>query len=130
GGDVEIWVENPVVGVGTGQAALHRGQILDVEMVASHTEFARLLAEHGVFGIAAGLLLFFMAWNNLRRARSVPAKATVAAAMAWAFLFMAGGGRGGGGAAVFFCCCLFPLLYPRAPPRAPPPRPPPAPAPP
>jgi O-antigen ligase len=90
--DLEIWLENPVLGVGTGQAAFHRGQILDVEMVASHTEFARLLAEHGIFGIAAGLLLFFMAWSNLRRARSVAAKATVAAALAWAFLFMAGSG--------------------------------------
>jgi O-antigen ligase len=90
--DLEIWLENPVLGVGTGQAAFHRGQILDVQMVASHTEFARLLAEHGVFGIAAGLLLFFMAWTNLRRARSVPVKATVAAALAWSFLFMAGSG--------------------------------------
>jgi O-antigen ligase len=90
--DLEIWLQNPLLGVGTGQAAFHRGQILDVQMVASHTEFARLLAEHGVFGIGAGLLLFFMAWNNLRRARSPLLKATVVAAMAWAFLFMAGSG--------------------------------------
>ena len=49
--EIEIWLENPLFGVGPGQAMYHR----DVSVVdaAAHTEFSRLLAEHGLFGLTA-----------------------------------------------------------------------------
>jgi hypothetical protein len=90
--DFKIWQESPVLGVGTGQAFFYREKYLDMGSVAAHTEFSRLLAEHGLPGIFAGLLLFMMAFLNLRQARSPIPQATVAATIAWSFLCMAANG--------------------------------------
>ena len=86
--DLKIWADNPIFGVGPGQARLHR----DVfhRYIAAHTEFSRMVAEHGIFGLAALLLLFIEGGRRLRLARGPTAKAAVAAALIWSLLFMLG----------------------------------------
>lgn len=47
--DLRIMIEHPVLGVGPGLVKQHRGELEG----AGHTEFSRLLAEHGSFGVIA-----------------------------------------------------------------------------
>ena len=60
--ELEIFKENIIMGVGPGMATKARAQKLrgvKEELVANHTEFSRMLAEHGLFGLAALLILLF-----------------------------------------------------------------------
>ncbi|MCB1031903.1 MAG: hypothetical protein KDA95_11230 [Acidimicrobiales bacterium] len=45
--DVELFFAKPIFGSGAGMATFDRGS----QQVAAHTEYTRLLAEHGLFGI-------------------------------------------------------------------------------
>jgi O-Antigen ligase len=83
--DIELWKENPAMGVGPGVAAFTEGRLLQA---ASHTEFSRLLAEHGAFGLISLLALLSMALQSLIRARDARGKAIVASMIAWSFFFM------------------------------------------
>lgn len=84
--DLDIWLKNPVWGVGPGRSALmHLSLFRDS---ASHTEFSRMLAEHGALGLASMLLLFLMAARNVRRARGAWPRALAASLVGWSFLFM------------------------------------------
>lgn len=58
-GDLELWKENFIFGTGVGSSKLMRNNGLDRN--ASHNEFTRLLAEHGIFGFLYIfiLLIFF-----------------------------------------------------------------------
>jgi hypothetical protein len=84
--DLQIWSDNPVFGVGPGQAAPYRAMLH--REAAAHTEFSRMLAEHGVFGFLALLLLSLIGYRNLRRARDPKALALAAALTCWGFGFM------------------------------------------
>lgn len=84
--DLGIWLKNPVWGVGPGRSALmHLALFRDS---ASHTEFSRLLAEHGALGLVSILLLITMAIRNVSRARGATGKALMASLVGWSFLFM------------------------------------------
>lgn len=85
-GDLQVFYDHPVLGVGPGEAKNYRP---DHKQAAAHTEFSRLLAEHGVFGLAALLLMLVMSWRHLWKAQSRMAKAMVIALNFWSFLFMA-----------------------------------------
>lgn len=56
--DMLVWQRNIIFGVGPGASKYARVSILDQE-VAAHVELSRLLAEHGIFGLAICLLLIF-----------------------------------------------------------------------
>jgi hypothetical protein len=84
--DLQIWMENPVFGVGPGMGMFYRAELL--KFVASHTEYTRLLAEHGIFGVAAILLLLVMAVQGIRRSKSLVGKALAASMIGWCLLFM------------------------------------------
>ena len=56
--DVQIFLEYPIAGVGPGMASAERGAILG-KAIGAHTEYTRLLAEHGMFGIFALLILLY-----------------------------------------------------------------------
>lgn len=56
GSELDLFKENPVLGVGIGMGKSYRTQSLGQE-VASHNEITRLLAEHGVFGVIILLVL-------------------------------------------------------------------------
>ncbi len=55
---------------------------------ASHTEYTRMLAEHGAFGVASLGLLLFIWMRAYRNARPVKSKVLVVAAIAFASGFM------------------------------------------
>lgn len=94
--DLKIWYEHPLFGVGPGGAdPIHtlilRGQPgLGEDDIATHTEFSRLLAEHGFCGLVALLLLILMAMHNVRRQPDLVTKAFVLSLLVWTFIFMSG----------------------------------------
>ena len=89
--DLQIAMEHPALGVGVGQGMFIRAEQFGLEKVA-HTEFTRLLAEHGIFGVGALGLLLLMGVQAMWRARTVRAKALVASMLCFSFLFMVGSG--------------------------------------
>jgi O-antigen ligase len=88
--DLQVWREHPVLGVGPGEADGYRKAIygdLFKYGVAAHTEFSRLLSEHGIFGLAALMAVLLASVRRLRRHRSHKAKAVAAAMIGWALVF-------------------------------------------
>lgn len=85
--DMQLWKDNPLFGVGAGQSVYFH-TLGEHAKIASHTEFTRLLAEHGSFGILAILMLVLMAISFLQRARNAPNKAFAAAIICWVFSYM------------------------------------------
>lgn len=67
--DLKIFLENPILGVGTGMGKIVRKQDSGQE-VASHNEISRMLSEHGLFGIFGLLILFIIPFllyiNNIQ----------------------------------------------------------------
>ncbi len=84
--DLQIWSDNPVFGVGPGQATTLRAE--SYRESSAHTEFSRLVAEHGAFGFMAFLLLIFIGFQNLRREGAIHNKAVMVALTCWSFGFM------------------------------------------
>jgi hypothetical protein len=82
--DVRTFFENPLVGVGPGRAKEFRsiGQPL-----LSHTEYSRLLSEHGIFGLVSLFLLVVMIYDNWRTIGQ--GGFYLLAVMAWGLLFFA-----------------------------------------
>jgi O-antigen ligase len=85
--ELELWKENPLMGVGPGMSKYYRADLLGFE-VASHTEFTRLLSEHGTLGLLALLVLIGIAGRAYLRAPTVLEKAWVASFSGWAFIEM------------------------------------------
>lgn len=85
--DLTIWKENPILGVGPGMGPASRLAVLGVAL-AAHTEWSRLVAEHGLLGFGAAICLIAMAWRACGRDRRPFERALAAALIVWAFLFM------------------------------------------
>jgi len=85
--DLALWREHPVLGVGPGMSKYYRANLLGME-VASHTEFTRLLSEHGTFGLLALVVLVAIAGLAYLRAPSALEKAWVSALSGWTFIEM------------------------------------------
>ena len=83
--DLDVWYANPVLGVGPGISKTER--IFGFGF-ASHTEYTRVLAEHGSAGLLSLLVLFWMAARAYLRAPNVEAQTWIAALMAWPLLEM------------------------------------------
>ncbi|MCB1014220.1 MAG: O-antigen ligase family protein [Acidimicrobiales bacterium] len=81
--DYETFTEHPGLGVGVGQSEFYR---IERRLIASHTEYTRLLAEHGLLGIVALLCLAAMVVTAFRRQRLSLGQAWVAALVAWTAL--------------------------------------------
>ena len=86
--DLEIWFENPLLGVGPGLAKHCRRTILGYT-AAAHTELTRLVAEHGALGLVVIFLFMFMALRAYRSAPSNASRAWVACLVAWVMAEMA-----------------------------------------
>lgn len=89
--DIDLFLEHPVLGVGVGAAYSERSRILGYKAV-SHTEFSRLLSEHGAFGGIAILVLIAMVAVNFRRSRPRLERALIIGAATWSILFMLNAG--------------------------------------
>lgn len=89
--DLQLFMENPILGAGVGEAKEARKEFLDFR-AASHTEFSRLTSEHGLFGVFAIFALAFGTIYNYRRHNSIIGKAIAVGAVVWAALFMMNAG--------------------------------------
>lgn len=89
--DFDIWEENPILGIGAGEAKSYRRENFGFS-AASHTEFSRLLSEHGAFGILALLALLTMTIFNLQQQKSAFGQALVIGFVAWSSLYMLNAG--------------------------------------
>jgi len=85
--EIEMWKSSPILGIGIGKVREETGNYLTFG-AASHTEFTRLLAEHGVFGLMAVILFFVGLWQNLVRAKDARARSWVAGLGVFAILYM------------------------------------------
>lgn len=89
--DVLLFWENPVFGVGVGEAYGLREAYLERKAM-SHTEFSRLISEHGMFGLLALLLMVTMIFMCFKRQQTLMGRAFVLGAAAWCCLFMTNAG--------------------------------------
>lgn len=88
-GDLHLWEQYPLMGVGPGISKELRDNHYGV---AAHTEYTRMLAEHGVFGLYALILLVVMTLSAIFRQQSSTGKAVAVAMTTWSLLFMTNAG--------------------------------------
>jgi O-antigen ligase len=81
--ELGTWAQNPLLGVGPGVSPLIRAY-----RVTTHTEFTRLLAEHGSFGAFALLCLITGGIWNVVRAPDQKTRAIVISLLAWSAMYM------------------------------------------
>ena len=85
--DLQVWLTHPILGVGPGQSR-HAHFSLGHTALATHSEYARLLAEHGMFGLMSLVLLLVMGVRNIYRARTGGAVGLMLPVVAWGHLFL------------------------------------------
>ena len=94
--DLKLWEKNFLLVVGPGRAAYLRDRQTGLSGItsstsaglAAHTEYSRLLAEHGLLGLLALLLLLAMFFGNFLRAKTSLAKGLTLAFMVWSLVEM------------------------------------------
>lgn len=85
--DLTLWFANPVLGVGPGLSVTDRLGLLGY-VDAAHTEYTRLLAEHGIAGLLALLLLLLMSIRAYLHAPGLESQAWISALLAWSLMEM------------------------------------------
>jgi len=78
-----IFLDNPIFGAGPGM-----GQAARMGLVA-HTEYSRLLSEHGICGLVAIAILGVAAWRRWTMAESDLERGYVVSMIGWAALYLA-----------------------------------------
>ncbi len=111
--DLKVWRDHPVLGAGAGMSGRARRRYLG-KRIAAHTEYTRLLAEHGLLGAASLLVLLLIAGQAYLRAPSLLTKGWVAAMAGWTFASMAHMGMRI--AVISFLFGLAAIRWPRPPP--------------
>jgi O-antigen ligase len=89
--DLHIFSENPFMGVGVGEAKLLR-EIYFGKPVGAHTEFSRILSEHGMLGIIALFFLGIGFIQSLALQKVKLARALAIGALVWSCFFMMNAG--------------------------------------
>ena len=91
--DLNLFLANPVLGVGVGMGKASRGEARgELDDVDSHTEYTRLISEHGVFGAVALVLMLLMSVQAAFYQAPGWPKAVSASLVAFALVFMLGSG--------------------------------------
>jgi hypothetical protein len=90
-GDLELGLRHPVMGVGLGMVKQARARELGIGG-AAHTEFTRLIAEHGLLGLLALGALLVMGLQALNGNRTTLGRAWAASLLAYSTLFMLASG--------------------------------------
>lgn len=86
--DLEVFRDNPLLGIGVGRSIEYHATIDGISL-AAHTEYTRILAEHGLFGILAIILLIWMVAVRYLANSSGLGRAMTAALSVWALSIMA-----------------------------------------
>lgn len=67
-GELLLFVQHPMFGVGLGRGTVYREADYQTDAIASHTEFTRMLGEHGVLGLLGIVFAFILLpFQQLRR---------------------------------------------------------------
>jgi hypothetical protein len=85
--DIEVWLDHPVFGVGVGRSQFFH-PTMGGNLVMTHNEFTRTLAEHGAFGVLALAMLAVAATQRMFFAHSMQERAIAAALIVWSLLFL------------------------------------------
>lgn len=85
--DLQMFVAHPLFGVGPGMGFFERSTTF-LGSDAAHTEFTRLLAEHGIPGLVALALLLAMAWRSIRDAGTYWARGWTLVLIGWSITEM------------------------------------------
>ena len=72
--DINIFHDNVFTGVGPGQAFKLRKEYGYGKQVAAHTEYSRMLAEHGILGLISLIILIAVSIFHLSKHNSVTNK--------------------------------------------------------
>lgn len=84
--DFIAFSENPLFGVGPGASKYYHSLLF--RSTRAHTEFSRMLAEHGLFGLGSLVILISMTFQRVRSYNSPLTKAIGYSFITWSFLFM------------------------------------------
>jgi hypothetical protein len=85
--DLAIFKDNLLFGIGPGESRRVHKLMLGSPK-AAHTEYSRLLAEHGSFGMAALFVMIVIAYKRAKAKTHPVEKASTVALTAWAVLFL------------------------------------------
>lgn len=86
--DLNIWLDHLLLGVGPGMSSYFREPFLG-QRVAPHTEYTRLLAEHGIFGLWTIILMGGMALYAFLKAPNALMRGVILAFILWSLAEMA-----------------------------------------
>lgn len=86
--DLQIFADHPLMGIGVGMGKFFRQQYGYSVKVAAHNEFTRLLAEHGLFGLVALVILIFLPVVRFFKSRSLFQRALMLVGIGFCFVFM------------------------------------------
>lgn len=89
--DLAIFLEYPIWGAGVGLGNEYRRQLFGYG-AGSHTEFSRLISEHGIFGFGALSCLCAMTVINIKRQQTTFGRALIVGVSVWGALFMINAG--------------------------------------
>lgn len=90
-GDLLVFLKHPLLGVGVGLARESRKEVTG-KSAKSHTEFTRLLSEHGLLGAAALVVMLVMSARSVLLQSPGWPRAFSASLLTFAFIFMTGSG--------------------------------------
>lgn len=85
--ELELFKENPVLGAGPGGGTAFRREQGLFEG-ASHTEYTRMLAEHGILGLLSIVCFIMLGVRAVRAAPTTEARAVALALVVWTTLFL------------------------------------------
>jgi len=86
--DWQIFIDNPMYGAGVGMSKSARAKYgLGVE-AAAHNEFSRVLAEHGLFGVVALLILIVIPIQRFFNCRKTLERILMISFIGFCFVFM------------------------------------------
>ncbi len=87
--EIQVWLDHPIFGVGPGLAQRYVAEYYVPLNIQAHVEYSRLLAEHGILGMIALVLLIMGPIGNFLRADHPQTRLWILGAAAFAFLYMA-----------------------------------------
>ncbi len=90
-GDLMVFMEHPVLGVGVGMSREARREVIGLSK-RSHTEFTRLLSEHGILGATALVLILVMSARCVMSQTAGWPRAFSTAMVVFALMFLSGTG--------------------------------------
>jgi O-antigen ligase len=86
--DLRVWWDNPLFGVGPGMVHTYYESMFGLTGIPAHTEFSRMLSEHGMLGLVSLLLLIFMAIDNFNQSGDMKQRALIIGLLIWTLLYM------------------------------------------